>query len=114
MQQQTVYDRYKKEIYRIGWRLQYRARKMKQREGATDQIERYGTTFTESADDKMLVEQLLDQLPQNGRALMDMLYMQGQTEKEVAGKLNMSQQGVNKWKQKMIRQLSETANSQRY
>ncbi|WP_445322068.1 terminase gpP N-terminus-related DNA-binding protein [Paenibacillus sp. FSL M7-0420] len=39
-----------------------------------------------------------------------MLYLQGMTEDEVAAQLKMSQQGVNKWKRKMLQQLSQTVN----
>nr|WP_233167845.1 hypothetical protein [Paenibacillus roseus] len=38
------------------------------------------------------------------------LYIQEQTESEVARQLNLSQQAVNKWKRKMIQQLSRTVN----
>ncbi|WP_349255609.1 sigma factor-like helix-turn-helix DNA-binding protein [Paenibacillus sp.] len=39
------------------------------------------------------------------------IYFQDRTEKEIAAELNMSQQGVNKWKRKAMQKLSRTMSS---
>ncbi|MNO80582.1 sporulation sigma factor SigF [compost metagenome] len=109
--QQSVYERYKTEVYRIGWRLQYRAKVIKRRECSFYDREPHVTSFTISTDDKMLVQQLIDTLPPCGKTILYKLYLQDQTESEVARQLNMSQQAVNKWKRKMIQKLSQTVNS---
>ncbi|MEC0089243.1 sigma factor-like helix-turn-helix DNA-binding protein [Paenibacillus macquariensis] len=58
-----------------------------------------------------MVQQLINTLPPYGKIILYKLYIQDQTESEVARQLQMSQQAVNKWKRKMIQQLSQTANS---
>ena len=111
MKQQTVYERYKLEVYRIGWRIQYRARTIKRRECSFYDSEPIGGHFTPHSENRVLIEQLIETLPPQGRLIIDKLYLQDQTESEVARQLNMSQQAVNKWKRKMIQQLSRTVNS---
>ncbi|QTH40918.1 sigma-70 family RNA polymerase sigma factor [Cohnella sp. LGH] len=111
MNQQTMYERYKREIYRIGWRLQYRTKKIKKRERPISEYEFASTAFTNSSDDKILIEQYMNKLPNNGKLILQKIYIEGHTEVEVARQLNMSQQAVNKWKLKMIQQLSKIVNS---
>lgn len=59
---------------------------------------------------RLSIEQLLDTLPAKGKMILQKLYLQELTEAEVAAQLHMSQQGVNKWKRRMIQQLSQTVN----
>ncbi|MBJ6362356.1 RNA polymerase sigma factor [Paenibacillus sp. GCM10012307] len=109
--QQTVYEQFKSEVYRIGWRVQYRAKKVRIRETSfCDKESAAVDNFTMNSDNRLLLEQLMDTLPPRGRAIMYRLYIQEQTESEVARQLNLSQQAVNKWKRKMIQQLSRTVN----
>lgn len=109
--QQSVYERYKTEVYRIGWRLQYRAKTIKNRECSFYGDEPDAINFTTSIDNKLLIQQLIEPLPPCGKTILYKLYIQDQTESEVARQLQMSQQAVNKWKRKMIQKLSQTANS---
>lgn len=109
--QQSIYERYKREIYRIGWRLQYHAKIIKQRECRFYDNEIAETGFTTSSENKIMVQQLIDTLPPCGKSILYKLYILDQTESEVARQLNISQQAVNKWKQKMIQKLSQTVNS---
>ncbi|OAB32944.1 hypothetical protein PGLA_26035 [Paenibacillus glacialis] len=109
--QQSVYERYKTEVYRIGWRLQYRAKIIKNRECSFYGVEPAAVNFTTSIDNKLLIQQLIEPLPPYGKIILYKLYIQDQTESEVARQLQMSQQAVNKWKRKMIHKLSQTANS---
>jgi RNA polymerase sigma factor (sigma-70 family) len=69
---------------------------------------------TEEMINRLSVEQLLNTLPTKGKVILQKIYLQEMTEAEVAAQLHMSQQGVNKWKQKMLQQLSQTANSQTF
>lgn len=109
-EQQTTYQRYKEELYRIGWRVQYRAQNIRRKELPIygDQISK--TSFTKNAENRIFVEQILNSLPEVGKSIMCKLYMDGYSEKEVASQMNISQQAVSKWKKKMIKHLSETVN----
>ncbi|MNH43845.1 sporulation sigma factor SigF [compost metagenome] len=57
-----------------------------------------------------MIEQIIDTLPPRGQIIINQLYLQDRTQAEVAQHLKMSQQGVNKWKNKMIQKLSQTVN----
>lgn len=105
-----IYEHYKREIYRIGWRIQYRAKKIRNQEDPIyDSIPSY-INFTNASENKIWIRQLLDSLPPQGQTIIDQIYIQGLTEAEVAKNLQMSQQAVNKWKRKMIQQLSQIVN----
>lgn len=109
MEQQTM-QRYRREVYRIGWRLQYRSKKTNRNECAFFDINQVQRDEAEDLINRLSVEQLLDTLPAKGQVILQKLYLQDMTEAEVAAQLHMSQQGVNKWKRKMLQQLSQTAN----
>ena len=107
---QTAYERYKTEIYRIGWRLQYRAKKLKKNECIlVDQVIPQNS-FASNVIDKIVVEQLLDSIPENGINVLKKIYLEGYTEADVARQLEISQQAVNRWKNKMLKRLSQTVN----
>lgn len=107
---QTAFERVQGEVHRIGWRIQYRAKTLKRRECTFYDLERMYTkvNFTDQAENRMLVEQLINTLPPQGKIIIYKLYIQDQTESEVARELNISQQAVNRWKRRMINQLSQT------
>jgi RNA polymerase sigma factor (sigma-70 family) len=109
--QTRLYERCKSEIYRIGWRLQYQARKIRNKECSFYDHSLSGAGFAASSEERIWVRQLIDTLPPQGKIIIYKLYIQDLTEAEVARQLNISQQGVNKWKRKMISQLSRTVNS---
>ena len=111
-QQQAVYEQYRKEVYRIAWRIQYRAKVVRKRECSFGGMEPATTSFASSSDNKIVVRQLINALPSDtGRSIIFKIYIQDKTEQEVARELNMSQQGVNKWKRKMIKELSRMMSS---
>lgn len=109
---QTAFERIQGEVHRIGWRIQYRAKTLKRREYSFYDLERYhrGVNFTDHTENRMMIEQLMDTLPPQGKLVIYKLYIQDHTESEVARELNISQQAVNRWKRKMINQLSQTVN----
>lgn len=107
----TVYERYKSEIYRIGWRVQYKVKRRHSHEYSLLDSDAISFNFTASSEDTIWVKQLLDTLPGQGKLIIYKLYIQNQTESEIARELNISQQAVNKWKRKMIQKLSQTARS---
>lgn len=54
-----------------------------------------------------MAEQLISSLSDIGNNVLSKIYLEGYTESEVALKLNISQQAVNKWKRKMLNLLSQ-------
>ncbi|WP_054955884.1 ECF-type sigma factor [Paenibacillus dakarensis] len=108
-QQQTMYDRYKREIYRIGWRVQYRAKKIKTSELPIFESDSTKEDFTVPAEDMIVVKQLFKNIPKNGRVVLEKMYLYGFSEAEVAQELNISQQAVNKCKRKMLKLISQKA-----
>lgn len=111
-EQQTAYEEYRREVYRIAWRVQYKAKVVKKRECSFNGIEPATTSFASSSDNKIVIRQMINALPSStGRTIIYKIYMQDKTEREVALELNMSQQGVNKWKRKMIQELSRMMSS---
>lgn len=110
MEQQMI-QRYRKEIYRIGWRLQYRSKRTRRHECTFMDIRPAQRDEAEDMINRLSVEQLLNTLPAKGKVILQKIYLEEMTEAEVAAQLHMSQQGVNKWKQKMLQQLSQTASS---
>lgn len=110
--QYSAYEQYRKEVYRIAWRVQYRAKIIRRRECSFGPVEPAATCFTSSSDNKIVVRQLINALPSGtGKTIIFKIYLQDKTESEVARELNMSQQGVNKWKRKMIKELSRMMSS---
>lgn len=59
----------------------------------------------------MLIQQLMNTLPPQGKVIIYKLYIQDLTESEVANELKISQQAVNKWKRKMMQKLSQMVSS---
>lgn len=111
-EQPTVYEQYRKEVYRIAWRIQYKAKLVRKRECSFNGFEPSETCFTSSSDDKIVVKQLINALPSDtGKEIIYKIYLQDKTEGEVARELNMTQQGVNKWKRKMIKEMSRMMKS---
>lgn len=108
---QTAYERYRAEIYRIGWRIQYKAKKIRNRELPLLEHEPIKEDFTVASDQALTLEQLLDTLPDTGQRVLHKLYWEGLTEAEAARQLKISQQAVNQWKRKMLKQLSQKLTS---
>ncbi|AZK45310.1 sigma factor-like helix-turn-helix DNA-binding protein [Paenibacillus lentus] len=108
--QTTIYDYYKSEIYRIGWRIQYQAKKVRKRECPFYDYNFSYPNFASITEDKIWINEIMDSLPPQGKLVIDKLYFQDLTESDVAQQLKISQQAVNKWKQKMLEKLSQTIN----
>lgn len=108
--QVTAYERCRTEIYRIGWRIQYRAKKMRSSELSFFEIKPNMFASTVLTENKILIQQLLNSLPPQGRSIIYKLYIEDLTESQVAQQLHISQQAVSKWKKKMLQKLSQTVN----
>lgn len=108
--QVSIIERYRNKVYRSGWRLQYHVKKMRTSECTLFEKSRENTCFSNELETRILVQQLLHSLPVQGRRVLYKLYILNMTEAEVAKQLKMSQQAVNKWKRKMLQQLSQSVN----
>lgn len=102
----TVYERYKKEIYRIGWNVQYRAKKINRRELPLYDNVQTQMNFTQLVEDRMISDNLMRSLSSDDRLVLHQAYIQGYNETEIAKHFNMSQQAVNKWKKRILNRLS--------
>lgn len=105
-----IYDFFKREVYRIGWRVQYQAKRVKNKEQPLYNLEPSNNGFDSQSDNRILIEELLGTLPPQGRMIIEKIYLNDLKESDVAKQLNISQQAVSKWKRKMIKQLSQTMN----
>ncbi|WP_338125149.1 sigma-70 family RNA polymerase sigma factor [Paenibacillus dendritiformis] len=110
--QMTLMERVRKELYRRAWRLQYRAKAARHREIPWRAESFAAPDFTAQADNRMLVRQLLQELPRDkGRVILYSLYIENETEVQIARKLNLSQQAVSKWKRKSLHRLCQKLSS---
>lgn len=108
---QTLTD-YEHAVKRLAWRLQYRERRRAERErGYYEEMPCPAYRMEESAVTKLDLAEQISQLPSSGRRVIVGLYVRDRTEAELARELHISQQAVNKWKQKMLSQLSQKASS---
>ncbi|GBG11026.1 hypothetical protein PAT3040_05805 [Paenibacillus agaridevorans] len=99
---------YKKELQRIAWRLQYKARSTRKRECSWMEYNHPYYHPFEMVDNRIFVQQLLAEIqPGIGRKIIHGLFIKNQTETQLAKELNISQQGVNKWKRKTLKSLSQ-------
>lgn len=106
----SIVEAYRTEIYRIGWRLQYQSKKVRKHECSYYDGVIGNASFTTQVDTKIMLYELINSLPPKGKLIMYKLYMKGLTEAEISKELNLSQQAVNKWKQKILKQLSQSIN----
>lgn len=107
----SLYDFYKKELRRIAWGLQYRSKVTlkKERQLKLDIIK--GLSFLDEADSKLFVNELINSLESHkARQIITKIYVENKSEKETAYEMNITQQGVNKWKQKFLKLLSQNSN----
>lgn len=110
--QTTLMERVRKELYRRAWRLQYRAKAARHREIPWGAESFAAPDFTAQADNRMLVRQLLQELPRDkGWVILYSLYIENETEVQIARKLNLSQQAVSKWKRKSLHRLYQKLSS---
>jgi len=96
----------KRVLRRIAWRLQYVSKKRYTREVAMiEQV--MGEDSMGTIVSQVYIEQLLHQLPDQARYIIKSIIIDGMTEEEVARKLKMTRQGVNKCKNKYLRLLAQ-------
>lgn len=105
-------DYYRKELKRIAWRIQYRAKRDRNREISIDNVHFTSEpTFSEHSVNRILVEQYIWALTSEvGKKVIYEIYIKDKQEAQVAREMKISQQAVNKWRKKMILQLSQMKN----
>lgn len=107
----TIND-YRRELRRAAWRLQYHVRNTHKRECAWTEDKQPHQFPFDRVERRILVQQLLDAIESDlGRKVIHGLFIQDLTEAQLAQKLNISQQAVNKWKRKTLRLLSQKMSS---
>jgi len=108
----NIIDFYKKELKRIAWRLQYKARVKSKREFPLKPNLSHGDFFTEHSDNKILVQFLIRSISSDtGKKIIYEIYFNNKTETQVAKEMDISQQAVNKWKTKILRSLCQKLSS---
>ena len=104
------YEFYKKELRRIAWGLQYRSKVTLKRERQLKLDIITGSSFLDEADSKLFVNQLINSLESpKARQILTKIYVENKSEKEIASEMNITQQGVNKWKRKSLKLLSQNS-----
>jgi DNA-directed RNA polymerase specialized sigma subunit len=111
----TIIDLYRKEIYRIGWKIQYKSKVIYTRESPSEFDLFSCNDFTSDSDRKVTLHQLVNSLSSNNeKIIIYELYINDKTESLVAQEMNISQQAVSKWKKKAIKSLYQRASFWNY
>lgn len=98
-------------IKRAAWRLQYRQRVLRKQEGV--ELNDFYNVPTKDAFEAVISDISFNYIISNldsdkGKYILISIYQHYYKEDEVAKKLKISQQAVNKWKKKSLRYLKET------
>lgn len=101
----SIIELYRTELRRIAWRLQYKIRVQNKRELPLYQEIVPGESFTDQVDNQILVEHLINCIPDKGKKILYELFINEKTEAQVAKEMNISQQAVSKWKKKTLLRL---------
>ncbi|BFH18390.1 sigma-70 family RNA polymerase sigma factor [Paenibacillus alvei] len=109
----SIIDYYQKELKRIAWRLQYRAKVKRNREtGLNDYLYSTIPAHDYSTESHLYVKELIDTIPfHTGRQVIFKIYVQDKSETQVAKEMNISQQAVSKWKKKCLKYLYQKMSS---
>lgn len=96
-------------LRRAAWRLQYKVRTQHNREGfSIFDYQSHDNSFDEKILSEIYVKELLDMIPwEQSKIVIKEVIIEKKTEKEVALKLQISQQAVNKWKMKGLKLLRQ-------
>ncbi|MDN4619780.1 sigma-70 family RNA polymerase sigma factor [Paenibacillus sp. PsM32] len=103
----TLKKQYQEELKRLAWRIHYRIKKTERNE----KLVRFDpiiavNSFEENINFKLSLEQMLNELSSLlGKEIIYRIYILEEREKDVAYSLNMTQQAVNRWKQKMLKEM---------
>ncbi|SEO81306.1 MULTISPECIES: sigma-70 family RNA polymerase sigma factor [unclassified Paenibacillus] len=93
------------ELQRMAWRLQYHGRKAAKQYPFTFDFTRQ-ESFEDEIIDELNVKDILSLIDkESGRKIIHSLYVEDKSAKKVSVEMNISVQGVNKWKRKTLEDL---------
>lgn len=112
----SLSEQYRRQLKQIAWRIQYRnkvrIRSEQQSLHTLTESNKYTPYHMEESYSHILLQELIDTLPsEQGKHIIRGLYLHQQTEAELAEQLQISQQAVNRWKQKSLQYLSQKISS---
>ncbi|WP_025688239.1 hypothetical protein [Paenibacillus zanthoxyli] len=105
----ALLEYYRTELKRMAWRIHYHVKKEQNGELLSN-FEPIWTYpgFSQDTDNRIIVGQLLNSLSSEiGKEIIYQLYILGKKEKDVAFELQMTQQAVNRWKNKMLKEMKQ-------
>lgn len=105
----ALLEYYRTELKRMAWRIHYHVKKEQNRESLSNFEPILACPgFSQDTDNRIMVEQLLNSLSSDiGKEIIFQLYILGKKEKDVAVELQMTQQAVNRWKNKMLKEMKQ-------
>ncbi|GGH63738.1 hypothetical protein GCM10008014_41430 [Paenibacillus silvae] len=105
-------ERCRSELQKMAWRMQYRSKVTRNREFGMVYDSSTINSFEDDAVSRMYVEEICSLIPSDvGKRIIHDVYLSGKSEKEISADLQISQQGVNKWKRKTLKILSKKLSS---
>lgn len=107
-------DNYRKELRRTAWRVAYHQRARYRKERIGIEIENLNRSAEPcSIEIARELTEYIELIPfDKGRRVIESIFIEGKTEAETAEMMQISQQGVSKWKRKSLEHLRRTLNSQ--
>ncbi|MGG4186691.1 sigma-70 family RNA polymerase sigma factor [Paenibacillus jamilae] len=102
-------EQYRRELYRIAWRMQYREKRDRKREVSMEcRPDLFQPSFAEESDNKIVLQSYINKLVcEASKKVIYEIYINDKTEAQVARELKITQQAVNKWKKKALRELCQ-------
>jgi DNA-directed RNA polymerase specialized sigma subunit len=109
MDDEIAVENCRKLLRRAAWRIQYKTRIKQLKEcQMLFEDQAYDMGFEADVLSRIYVENLLNTIPwEKCKFIIKKTVLEGVTEQEVARQLNITQQGVNKWKKRGLELLRE-------
>lgn len=103
----ALIDYYRTELKRIAWRQHYYIKKQQNNEMLSSYEPVLASEgFADGLETSLMIEQMLESLSSPiGKEVIYRIYILQRPEKIVAQELQLSQQAVNRWKNKMLKEL---------
>lgn len=109
----ALIDYYRTELKRIAWRQHYYIKKQQNNEMLSNYEPVLASEgFADGLETSLMIEQMLESLSSPiGKEVIYRIYILQRPEKIVAQELQLSQQAVNRWKNKMLKELKSKINN---
>ncbi|WP_152378638.1 sigma-70 family RNA polymerase sigma factor [Paenibacillus brasilensis] len=100
-------EHYRRELYRIAWRMQYREKRDRKREVSMEcSPNLFRPSFSDESDNRVMLQSYINKFAcEASKKVIYEIYINDKTEAQVSRELKISQQAVNKWKKKALREL---------